>query len=256
MNILSERYVLISGAGSGIGAATAQIFAHHGWNIVALGRNKELLNDVLATLQQGKHYALCADVRNKQEINNALATAKVPHLDAVLISAGISKENNYFDNDLWDEIIAVNLTGAYNTFFEALPYLRRSPEKFKYTLFVSSVVARFGVPYHTAYSAAKAGVLGLMRSVAAEFAPEGIIANAICPGWVATSMAEESIGRLASRSGRTVAEEMAFQQSILPLQRMSTPEEIAQTAYFLLSGVQQSITGQAIDINNGAYFAP
>jgi NAD(P)-dependent dehydrogenase (short-subunit alcohol dehydrogenase family) len=256
MNILSERYVLITGAGSGIGAATAHLFAHHGWNVLALGRNKELLTDVLSTSPHGNHRSLCADVRSRTEIHNALESASVPHIDAVFMSAGISKENNYFDNDIWDDIIAVNLTGSYNTFFESLPYLRLSPQKFKYTLFVSSVVARFGVPYHSAYSAAKSGVLGLMRSVAAEFAPEGIISNAMCPGWVATSMADESIGRLASRSGRSLTHEAAFQQSLLPLQRMSTPQEIAETAYFLLSGIQQSIAGQAIDINNGAYFAP
>jgi NAD(P)-dependent dehydrogenase (short-subunit alcohol dehydrogenase family) len=117
---------------------------------------------------------------------------------------------------------------------------------------VSSVLARLGVPGYSAYCASKAGLLGLTRSLAAELAPEKILVNAICPGWVRTEMADAGIRDMALGSGQSREQILTAQMSQIPLGKMSEADEIGRLIRFLVSGEQTSITGQALDINNGA----
>ena len=91
--------------------------------------------------------------------------------------------NVFGDDDRWDDIIRINLTGTYNTLMACHPYLKRS-EGVTHALVTSSVLARFGVPGQTAYVASKTGLLGLVRSLAMEWSPDGVMVNALCPGWV------------------------------------------------------------------------
>ena len=118
---------------------------------------------------------------------------------------------------------------------------------------MSSILARIAVPGYTGYSASKAGLLGLVRSFAAELAPDDVQVNAICPGWVATEMADEGIGLLAE--ALDVSYDDAFQHAMreVPLRRMSEPEDIAGTVAWLLSADARGVTGQAIDHNGGAF---
>ena len=115
----------------------------------------------------------------------------------------------------------------------------------------SSVLARIGVPAHTAYSASKAGLLGLMRSLAAELANDRILVNAICPSYVDTEMARQLFEAMGNAQG--ISAEAAYERAMaeVPLGKMSMPMEIARLAGFLMSEEETSITGQAIDINNG-----
>jgi 3-oxoacyl-[acyl-carrier protein] reductase len=117
----------------------------------------------------------------------------------------------------------------------------------------SSCLGRFGVPNYTAYCTAKTGLLGLTKSLAVELGSEKILVNAICPGWVETDMARAGIQMLADKIGMEYQKTFDEQMSIVPLQRISQPEEIAELVKFLLSGLQTSMTGQGIDINNGSY---
>jgi NAD(P)-dependent dehydrogenase (short-subunit alcohol dehydrogenase family) len=118
---------------------------------------------------------------------------------------------------------------------------------------IASILARIAVPGYTGYSASKAGLLGLVRSLAAELAPANVQVNAICPGWVDTDMAWEGIGLMADGMGisREAAHETAMQD--VPLRRMSHPEDIAGTVAWLLSPDSRGVTGQAIDQNGGAF---
>ncbi len=118
---------------------------------------------------------------------------------------------------------------------------------------ISSCVARFGVPGISAYSAAKAGQLGLVRSLAAELAPKRVLVNAICPGWVETQMALERIQEIAAEQGRPHQEVRQELMGAVPLQRMSEPEEIAALVEFLVSEGGVAFTGQTFDPNNGAW---
>ena len=123
---------------------------------------------------------------------------------------------------------------------------------FKKIVILSSILARLGVPGYSAYCASKAGLLGLNRSLAIELAQDKILINALCPGWVNTDMAHE--GLQAFSEALKISKEDAHKKAMadVPLGKMSEPEEIAQLTAFLISDAQTSITGQTLDINNGA----
>jgi NAD(P)-dependent dehydrogenase (short-subunit alcohol dehydrogenase family) len=131
-----------------------------------------------------------------------------------------------------------------------LPNLRLAKSEYKHILITSSVLARLGVANYSAYCASKAGLLGLMRSWAVQFASEHILVNAICPGWVNTSMAQEGLQGIADGLGMSKSEFYDIAMQSVPLRKMSEPEEIANLVAYLVE--QESITGQAIDINCGS----
>ena len=135
---------------------------------------------------------------------------------------------------------------------ECLPYLKKNSGEFGKVIFISSILARLGVPGYSAYCASKAGLLGLTRSLANELAGEKILVNAICPGWVDTSMAQEGLQAFAD--ALAISKETAFEKAMqeVPLKKMSEPQEIANMVGFLISEEQNSITGQTLDINNGS----
>lgn len=241
---------IISGAGSGIGKAMAQQLAQEGHQIILLGRNKNRLTEVKSALSGEKHLVLTADIADKKSVLAAADEIKNIAIDGILANAGVGGENNWGDADRWNEIVSTNLTGTYNFVNAFLPNLALSKHEVKHILITSSVLARLGVVNYTAYCASKAGLLGLMRSWAMEFAPQNILVNAIAPGWVDTDMAQEGLQGIADGIGISKVEffEMAMQS--VPLKRMSQPQEIADLVSYLLK--QQSITGQTIDINAGS----
>lgn len=131
-------------------------------------------------------------------------------------------------------------------------HLAPGPER-RDVVVISSILARIPVPFYSGYSASKAGLLGLVRSLAAELAPDEVQVNAICPGWVATDMAREGIGLLAEALGVGYDEAYERAMSEVPLRRMSEPEDIVGTVAWLLSADARGVTGQAIDHNGGAF---
>jgi len=248
------RTMLISGAGSGIGRATAIALACQGNRIVLSGRRGETLSETREMLEGDDHVVVVADVSDATRLRNALAGAGIDVLHAVIANAGIGGENRFGEDDRWSEIIDTNLTGTYNLVNLCLPLLRagRGEDDYRHVLIVSSILARLGVPGYSAYCASKAGLLGLMRSWASELAAEQILVNAICPGWVDTEMAREGIRGFAEGGGVSFDEARAEQMAMVPLGKMSEPEEIAAFIGYLTGPGQVSITGQTLDINNGA----
>ena len=255
-----ESAILITGAGSGIGKAIAQTLSQKNPNtpLILTGRNLKKLNETLSTLSsQNLHQTYSLDITEKASIKNLnehLVKNQIS-LNGLILNAGIGGENEYGDHDRWDEIIATNLTGPYTLVQELLPIMRIDNSYFKSIVFISSILARLGVPKYNAYCATKAGLLGLMRSLAAELANDKILVNAICPGWVDTEMSTQGIKEIAMGSGKTIEETKNEQMASVPLRKMSSPNEVAELVYFLMSGVQTSITGQTLDINNGAMMA-
>ncbi len=254
---MSNKFYVVSGAGSGIGRAIALRFAqaspHH--RLVLLGRNLSQLEQVRSDLPNAEHHRIISvDLRNQGSIVEGIQAARLEkeNLAAVIANAGVGGENHYGSGDRWDEIIQTNLTGTYHLIQECLPALRASSDKFRHIVVVSSVLARLGVPKYSAYCASKAGLLGLTRSLAAELAPERILVNAICPGWVDTKMAQEGLDDMAKAFGRSPEEVRRAEMEKVPLGKMSSPTEIAALVEFLVNGNQTSITGQSLDINGGA----
>lgn len=237
MNRLAGRHVVVTGAGTGIGRAIGQRLAAEGAQLTLLARDESRLLDVAP----GATTRAC-DIRNRDEV---LAAIDRP-LDALVANAGIGGPNEPGDGDRWDDIVQTNLFGTYWCVRAAERHL---PDGGRIVV-TSSILARIGVAGYTAYCASKAGLLGLVRSLAAELAPRRIQVNAICPGWVNTDMAWQGLDAFDGLT-REQAFEVAMQE--VPLRRMSEPAEIAGTVAWLLSDDALGVTGQAIDHNNGAF---
>ncbi|NUP98114.1 MAG: SDR family oxidoreductase, partial [Planctomycetaceae bacterium] len=118
---------------------------------------------------------------------------------------------------------------------------------------VASILARIGVGGYTGYCASKAGLLGLVRALAAELAGRNVQVNAVCPGWVETDMAREGLEGMAHALGKSFDEARAIALSAVPMGRMSQPEDVARLVRWLASDEARGVTGQALDINNGAW---
>ena len=246
---IEMKTYLISGAGSGIGKAITEQLATEGHRCILLGRNQDFLLDTLSGIR-GEHQVVSADIRSADSLSKAFEQLNDSAIDGIIANAGIGGENHWGAEDRWEDILSTNLTGTYNTVNSFMPALRRSSKPFKQIIITSSVLARLGVANYSAYCASKAGLLGLMRSWAIQFAPENILVNAICPGWVDTQMSQDGMEGIARGIGisREKFHELAMES--IPLRKMSQPQEIAGLVSYLLK--QQSITGQTIDINNGA----
>ena len=245
------RHIVISGAGSGIGRSIAQNLAERGYSLILLGRNLGNLESTKNLLKNpSQHQCQPCDIRNSGEIHQALAN--VSSLYGLIANAGIGGENQYGDQDRWQEIIDTNLTGTYQTIQECLPLIKKNPAPFKKIIIISSILARLGVPGYSGYCASKAGLLGLTRSLAGEYSNDGILVNALCPGWVDTKMAQEGLQGFADTL--KISKEDAYKEAMkqVPLGKMSKPEEVAQLVAYLVSKEQASLTGQTLDINNGA----
>ncbi|MGK5084009.1 SDR family oxidoreductase [Bdellovibrionota bacterium FG-1] len=254
---MKTQSYLISGAGSGIGKAIALRIAEsqQASRIFLLGRSKTKLEGVKKELPRAEeHEIIVADLKDREGLRYALSAAKLgsKNLVAVIANAGVGGENQYGPQDRWDEIMETNLGGTYRLVQECLPALRVSLSEFRSIVVVSSVLARLGVPKYSAYCASKAGLLGLMRSWAVEYAREKILVNAICPGWVDTEMSEQGIEAMAHIFTKPASEVRQAEMRRVPLGKMSEPREVAALVEFLIGGSQTSITGQAFDINNGA----
>ena len=244
--------IVVTGAGTGIGLAIAKVLAESDYALILLGRDGARLDSARLTLHHpDRHQCFSCDVRKKENLREALAKSQVTALHAVVVNAGIGGENQAGANDRWQKIIDTNLTGSYHTVQECLPYLKKNSDGFRKIVFISSILARLGVPGYSAYCASKAGILGLMRSLANELTRDKILVNALCPGWVNTDMAHEGLQAFADflKISKTEAERQAMSQ--VPLGKMSEPHEIARLVQFLISDAQTSITGQTLDINNG-----
>jgi len=172
-------------------------------------------------------------------------------LHALVANSGIGGPNEAGDGDRFLDLVQTNLVGTYSC-------VRAAQREFAHearrdVVVISSILARIPVPFYTGYSASKAGLLGLVRSLAAELATDDVQVNAICPGWVSTDMAREGIGLLADALHISYDEAYDQAMSEVPLRRMSEPEDIAGTVAWLLSPDSRGVTGQAIDQNGGAF---
>jgi ketoreductase len=173
-------------------------------------------------------------------------------VDALVAAAGIGGENEDGDDDRFDDLVQTNLMGTYHSCRATCGHLAPGPDP-RHIVVISSILARIGVPGYTGYCASKAGLLGLVRSLAAELAPAGVQVNAICPGWVDTDMAWEGLDAMAAATGGTREGAYRDAMSAVPLGRMEQPDEIAGTVAWLLSPDARGVTGQAIDHNGGAW---
>lgn len=250
---MTERHVLVTGAGTGIGRAIAERVSADGAAVTLLARETERLEAVAQMLPTPTHVVGC-DIRDRGKVDRAVAQAaeRLGPLTALVAASGIGGANHDGEGDRFDDLVQVNLNGTYYCCRAAARQLAPGPGA-RHLVVVSSILARIAVPDHTGYSASKAGLLGLVRSLAAELAPDNVQVNAICPGWVDTDMAWSGLDGIAEADGTTREDAYRDAMQAVPLGRMSQPADIAGTVAWLLSPDARGVTGQAIDQNGGAW---
>ena len=250
MEALAGKHVVVTGGGRGIGKAIAERLAAEGASLSLLAPNLDELEQVAEHVGGGAHFC---DISDREGVDRAFVSAAAARgpIHALVANSGIGGPNDDGPDDRFAEIVHTNLFGTYWCVRAAGRHLAAGPEA-RHVVVIASILARIAVPGYTAYSASKAGLLGLVRSFSAELAPAGVQVNAICPGWVETDMAWQGIDAIVEATGMTREEAVADALRAVPLGRMGQPEDIAGTVRWLLVDAQ-SITGQAIDQNGGAW---
>lgn len=251
---LAERHVLVTGAGTGIGRAIAMRLAEEGATLSLLARNVERLEQTAAACAADGVHVVSCDIRDKAAVDAAVAAAVGVHgpLYGVIANAGVGGGNEPGQDDRFEDLVATNLTGTYNTFRAVQRHLEEGPGP-RHLLSIASILGRIGVPGYSGYCAAKAGLGGLVRSLAAELGLANVQVNAICPGWVNTAMAHEGIEGMAQGMGVSINEATAIAMSAVPMGRMSEPEDVAGMVAWLISPDARGVTGQCLDMNGGAF---
>jgi NAD(P)-dependent dehydrogenase (short-subunit alcohol dehydrogenase family) len=246
------RHIVVTGAGRGIGKAIALRLARDGATLSLLARGVDALEQTAQEI--GGAFTHAVDIRDRDSVDAAFAAAAEANgpVHALVANSGIGGPNEAGENDRFYDLVQTNLVGTYQCVRAAERHLAPGPER-RDVVVIASILARIPVPGYTGYSASKAGLLGLVRSLAAELAPQEVQVNAICPGWVATDMAWEGIDLMAEAMEITRDEAYARAMTEVPMGRMSEPEDIAGTVAWLLSGDARGVTGQAIDQNGGAF---
>jgi 3-oxoacyl-[acyl-carrier protein] reductase len=244
--VFRDRVSLITGASQGIGEAIALAFAGRGALAVLVDIQKDKLDEVARKIAEkgGKAAVYQADVSKFDQVTAVVDSVLKEHqkIDHLINNAGITRDNLLLRmrEEDWDAVIAVNLKGVFNFCRAAI----RSMVAARYGRIVnlSSVVGLMGNAGQANYSASKAGLVGLTKSLAREVASRGITVNCVAPGYVATPMT----------AGLPEPVKKAF-IDLIPVKRFCEPEEIAHAVRFLCSDEAAYITGQVIHINGGMY---
>ncbi|TPI22697.1 SDR family NAD(P)-dependent oxidoreductase [Mesorhizobium sp. B4-1-1] len=248
---IAGRHALVTGGGSGVGKAIALALAAEGLAVTICGRREAALAEVAK--ESDRIFAAAADVTNEADmaaLHEKAEAARGP-FDIVVANAGMAGSAPAHKTSLadWQRTLDTNLTGAFLTVKPALAGMLGRKEG--RIVFVASTAGLKGYAYVAPYVAAKHGVVGLMRALAAETAKSGVTVNAICPGFVETDMLEESVQRIVKKTGRSTDEARASLAATNPQGRFIQPEEIATAVLWLCSGAARSITGQAISVSGG-----
>jgi NAD(P)-dependent dehydrogenase (short-subunit alcohol dehydrogenase family) len=261
---LKDKIALITGAGRGIGRSIALAFAEEGADVVLVARTRAQLEAVAEEVKRKDRRAMvvACDVSSapavkqlKQDVAKAF-----DRLDILVNNAGISKRSKFleYDDDTWFEVIRINLFGVYLCTKALLPMMQKSAVG--RIINIATVAGKNPVPFNTAYSASKHGVLGLTKSLASEVALSGypqITVNAICPFFVDTDMFRGPKGYIAQMSKMADNSENQIVDKIMSRslqRRVLEPDEVAAMAVYLASDDARGITGQAFNICGGTIF--
>lgn len=247
----SPRHALVTGGGSGVGRSIALALAGAGIAVTICGRRAEALEAVSG--ENARIFGIAADVTDEPSMLSLYQEAEAARgpFDIIVANAGAAESApaHKVTLDDWQKTLDVNLTGAFLTVKPALSGMTK--RKAGRLIFIASTAGLKGYGYVAPYVAAKHGVIGLMRALAAETAKSGVTVNAVCPGYVETDMLERSVENIVAKTGRSVEETRAALAAVNPQNRFVQPDEVAAAVLWLCSDAARSITGQAISVSGG-----
>lgn len=246
------KTVLVTGASSGIGYGIAEGFARAGATLIILSET-DTIHDAAAQLP-GDVTAIKCDISDAAMVSDTLAG--IDRLDILINNAGLERPTPLTGqhpdgNRTFERIMAINVTGTQNVTETLAPRMSDGGR----IILTASIWSRTAVPGFSAYVASKHASLGLMRTWAKELGPRGIRVNAVCPGWVKTGPAMNSLRELAQSSGRSEAEVEAEIMSAQIIDGLMVPADMADIYMFLASSGGDNITGQAINVDRGEVMA-
>lgn len=251
MNVAESRAALVTGAGRGIGRAIALRLSDAGLRVALTSRSENELTQTAAACA-GETLVLPADITSADGVDHVFAEVERSWGPAAVLvanaGAAASARLERTTDEQWHRMLELNLTAPFRCMRRAVPSMRAMG--YGRIVVVASTAARVGEPYIAAYTASKHGVLGLVRSAAAELASTGVTVNAVCPGYVDTPMTETSIEGIVAKTGRTAQEARQILARKQPIGRLITPEEVAAAVWFCIEN--EAISGQAVNVDGGA----
>ena len=250
---MEGRVAIVTGAGRGIGRATALLLASRGARVFGVSRTKSELDSLAA---EAPVEVLVESVATEEGCEHVVEEARrrLGPVEILVLNAGLGSAHEKpiwaQEPAVWRETMAVNLDGPF--FLTRLAARDMKERRWGRIVMVSSTSGELGSPANSAYTASKHGLMGLMRAVAQDLGPYGVTCNAVLPGWVRTAMAERSARFEAERRGTSVDEVWAEREAEYPVGRVVTAEEIAATIGFLASEEASGINAEGITVALGA----
>jgi meso-butanediol dehydrogenase / (S,S)-butanediol dehydrogenase / diacetyl reductase len=242
---------LVTGGGTGIGAAVTRALSGQGQDVAVLGRRASVLRAIAA--ETGAMDVVC-DISDSAAVSAAVAAvvAQFGGLDGLVLNAGVIAPGGIatLSETDWHQMVAVNLTGAFLVARSALPFLLTRPGSS--VVSVASVAALRAASEMGGYAATKAGLVMLTQSLAVDHAAEGLRANVVCPGWTVTEMADAEMAAFGAPRGLSVSDAYAEVTSLVPARRAASAAEVAAVVTWLLSDAASYVNGAVIPVDGAA----
>jgi 3-oxoacyl-[acyl-carrier protein] reductase len=238
---LTGKTALVTGATGGIGGAIARALHKQGATVAISGTRRDVLDQLAGEMKERVHVLPC-NLADKEQVEALVPQAedKMEKLDILVANAGITKDNLFVqlrDED-WESVIDINLTATFRLSRAAMKTMMR--RRFGRIIGITSVVGVTGNPGQGNYTAAKAGMIGMMKSIAKEYARRGVTANCVAPGFIATAMTD----KLNEKQREAILQ-------MVPANRLGTPNDVAAAVVYLASDEAAYVTGQTLHVNGG-----